>query len=121
MATGEEIERHDIEALLATRRELGQQYDSALVDSFAERVERAIAERTGDHARTLDRAERNRSGGQIRQFVLGLVSAGVGVPLTIVPMVAAENGLPAVVVAWLGIIGVNAAHAAAVNGPRRRE
>jgi hypothetical protein len=45
----------------------------------------------------------------------------VGVPITIVPTVAADNGLPAVIVAWLGIVGVNAAHAAAVNGTRRRD
>ena len=43
----------------------------------------------------------------------------MGIPITIVPMVAADNGLPAVVVAWIGIVGVNAAHAAAVNGNRR--
>ena len=36
---------------------------------------------------------------------------GVGVPVTIVPITATDNGLPAVVVAWLGITGVNVAHA----------
>ena len=58
-------------------------------------------------------------GARIRQFVLGIISVGAGIPITIVPMVAADNGLPAVVIAWLGIVGVNAAHAAAVNGNRR--
>ena len=47
-----------------------------------------------------------------------MISLGVGVPVTIVPMVATDNGLPAVVVAWLGIAAVNAAHASAVNGRR---
>ncbi len=55
----------------------------------------------------------------MRQFALGVISLGVGVPVTVVPMVAADNGLPAVVVAWCGIVGVNAAHAVAINGWRR--
>lgn len=45
---------------------------------------------------------------------------GVGVPITIVPTVAFDNGLPSVIVAWLGIAAVNAAHASAVNGGTRR-
>jgi len=32
----------DIEAALATRRELGARYDAELVDGFAERIERAV-------------------------------------------------------------------------------
>ena len=78
-------------------------------------MERRVADRTAlERRRTSDDA-----GGRIRQFALGVISLAVGVPVTIVPMVATDNGLPAVVVAWLGIAGVNAAHAAAVNGRRR--
>lgn len=55
----------------------------------------------------------------MRQFVLGVVSVGVGVPITIVPTVATDNGLPAVIVGWLGIAAVNAAHALTVTGRRR--
>jgi hypothetical protein len=63
------VSRQDVEALMAARRELGPDYDAALADSFAERVERAVAERA---------------------------------------------------VAWVGIVGVNAAHALS-SRPRRDE
>lgn len=123
--TGEEdVERTEAEAVLETRRELGPSYDRALVDSFAERIERAVDVRAEARLRHRGADDRSREGGRIRQFVLGVVSVGVGVPITIVPTVAAPegtSGLPAVLVAWLGIVGVNAAHAAAVQGSRRRE
>jgi hypothetical protein len=80
-----------------------------------------VEQRVEARLRRHDTAQRHRGGGQVRQFALGVISLGVGVPVTIVPVVAADGGLPAVVVAWLGIVGVNAAHAAAVNGPGRRE
>ena len=121
MAGEEELERTEVEAVLETRRELGSTYDRALVDSFADRIERAVEERVDARLQRRGAEQRSGEGGRIRQFVLGIISVGVGVPITIVPMVAADNGLPAVVVAWLGIVGVNAAHAATVNGPRRQE
>ena len=123
MGADDDLGTSDIEAALATRRELGARYDAELVDGFAERIERAVERRVD--AELAGRADQRRrvaaqgEGGRIRQFVLGIISVGVGVPITIVPMVAAENGLPAVVVAWLGIGAVNAAHASALHGPRR--
>lgn len=117
---GDEVERADVEALLAARRDLGREYESELVESFAARVEEAVRQRSRAVAERDRSHERASGAGQIRQFVLGIVSLGVGVPVTIVPMVAADSGLPAVVVAWLGIAGVNAAHASAVNGRARR-
>ena len=115
---GERIERRDVEALLATRRELGPDYEAELVEAFAERVEKAVGQRQNSLERERDRDSSAREGGQIRQFALGIVSLGAGIPITIVPMVATDSGLPAVIVAWLGIAGVNAAHASAVNGRR---
>jgi hypothetical protein len=114
----DELGHGDIEAALAARRELGARYDAELVDGFAERIERAVERRVADQLALQQRRTSDDSGGRIRQFALGVISLAVGVPVTIVPMVATENGLPAVVVAWLGIAGVNAAHASAV---KRRE
>jgi len=117
---GEPLERSEVEAALAARRDLGPNYDRELVDGFADRIERAVEQRVDARLQRYDAGRRAQGGGQVRQFVLGVVSLGVGVPITIVPMVATDGGLPAVVVAWLGIVGVNAAHAASVNGPARR-
>ena len=88
------------------------------MDSFADRIERAVAERVGSQADHQRREVRQSDGAQIRQFVLGLASLVAGIPMTIVP-IAVDGNLSAVVVSWIGIAAVNAAHAAAVNGPRR--
>ncbi|HSU02816.1 MAG TPA: hypothetical protein VLK03_09725 [Nocardioides sp.] len=119
MSRDDDLGHGDIEAALATRRELGARYDAELVDGFAERIERAVEQRLADRVALDRRRTSDDAGGRIRQFALGVISLGVGVPVTIVPMVATDGGLPAVVVAWLGIVGVNVAHASAVNGRRR--
>ena len=119
MSREEDLGHRDIEAALETRRELGARYDAELVDGFAERIERAVDQRVADQVALAQRRTADAGAGRTRQFILGIVSVGVGVPITIVPTVAADNGLAAVVVAWLGIVGVNAAHAASINGNRR--
>ncbi|WP_299055019.1 hypothetical protein [uncultured Nocardioides sp.] len=123
----EDIERTEAEALLETRRELGPASDRELVESFADRIEKAVEDRVDERLRRRGRPDEPTpyagapSGGDRgRQFALGVVSLVAGIPLTIVPMVATDGGLPAVVIAWLGIVGVNVAHAASINGPRRR-
>jgi hypothetical protein len=122
MSPEEDLGHSDIEAALATRRELGARYDAELVDGFAERIERAVERRVAEQSALQHRRTAGTEGGKIRQFVLGIISVGAGIPITIATTVATDGaGLPAVVVAWVGIVGVNAAHAAAVNGPRRRD
>ncbi len=118
MTREDDLGHGDIEAALATRRELGARDDAELVDGFAERIELAVERRVSEEVALRQRRTAGAEGGRLRQFVLGVISLGVGVPVTIVPMVATDNGLPAVVVAWLGIAAVNAAHASAVNGRR---
>ncbi|UFN45005.1 hypothetical protein [Nocardioides okcheonensis] len=119
MSPEEDLGHSDIEAALATRRELGARYDAELVDGFAERIERAVERRAAERGALDQRQAAQAGGGRVRQFVLGVVSVGVGVPITIVPTVATDNGLPAVIVGWLGIAAVNAAHALTVTGRRR--
>ncbi|GAB3039710.1 hypothetical protein GCM10011376_32600 [Nocardioides flavus (ex Wang et al. 2016)] len=118
----DDLGHSDIEAALAARRELGARYDAELVDGFAERIERAVEQRVAEQVAVAQRQASGSEGAKIRQFVLGIVSVGAGIPITIATTVATDgSGLPAVVVAWLGIAAVNAAHASAVNGPHRRE
>lgn len=109
------VARQDVEALLEARRELGPSFDAALVDSFAERVERAVGEQV--HASLVERQhERGREKDrEQRQFILGIVSLGAGIPITAIS--AAVTDVPGLIVAWTGIVGVNVAHAL---GARRR-
>jgi hypothetical protein len=112
----EGVRREDAEALLEVRRELGPSYDAALVDSFAERIERAVAERVESQVASQERARAQDGQRDGRQFALGIVSLGTGIPITAVS--GAMGHLPGVMVAWAGIAAINAAYALA--GRRRR-
>ena len=111
------IERQDIEAALAVRRELGAEYEPVLVDAFLERIEAAVEARADARLGTL-RAQENLQGrlhGQ--QLALGIVSLCAGIPITAIAG-GVGDGLAGVVVAWAGIAAVNVAHA--LLGRRRR-
>jgi hypothetical protein len=112
----DQVGREDVEALLEVRRELGPSYDAALVDSFADRIERAVAERVDGQLESVRRRERQDHDGDSKQLALGIVSLGTGIPITAIS--AATADLPGLIVAWTGIVGVNLAYA--LKGRRRR-
>ncbi len=101
-----EIERSEVEGVLAARHELGAEYDEAFVEAFADRIEQVVAARAAAAAPV----EHDDAPGQ-RQWVLGLASLGTGIPITAIA--AGQSHLPGVVAAWVGILGVNVAHAIA--------
>ncbi len=110
---GDPLERGEVEAVLETRRELGATYDAALVDSFAERIEAAVAARVAGEIAARERGDEVQQSGGQRQLALGIVSAGVGVPVTAISL-AVEGGLTglvAMIVGWGGLVGINIAHA----------
>ena len=104
-----DLPRDDIQAALGARRELGPEMEPAVVDAFVERMERAIEARVD--ARLAERApqpaSRARRGGP--ETALAIVSLGVAIPLTAIA--AATAGLVAVLIVWLGLVGINWAHA----------
>lgn len=118
--TDREPRREDLQAALGARRELGPDYEDAVLDSFLERMDRSIDARVD--ARVAEQAARpgvpGRPGREERQdrgrdpvsggFALGMVSLGTGIPIT---AIAASQGLAELLVAWGGIAAVNAAHA----------
>ncbi|MFJ3162041.1 hypothetical protein [Streptomyces kanasensis] len=113
--------RRDLDATLHARRELGDAYETALVESFLEkvderldasidrRVRRRLAERRLDAARDDPGGPREDGGGYGERFGFATVSLVLAVPLSAIG--AAHAGLKGLVVAWLGIVGVNALHA----------
>jgi hypothetical protein len=110
MAEHEQVGRQDVEALLETRRELGPSYDEALVDSFAERIERAVAERADAQVSVRRAGAASARAAATRQMVLGIVSLVAAIPISIV--LGVTGHFTAMLVAWIGIVGVNLAHAA---------
>ena len=118
MNEGQPVERQEVEAFLETRRELGPAYEREIVDAFAERIERAVAAQAGERVEDVRRRRDDERGDRQRQLALGIVSLVAGIPITI-PL-AVTDSVTALVVSWLGIVGVNAAHASAINGRRAR-
>lgn len=110
MAAAGERDRDELEAALGARQDLGPAYEPALVESFLDRLETSVEARVD--ARLAERAEQGpaeRAEAAKRQFVLGIVSLGTGIPITAVAGGTGE--VAGVAVAWLGIAAVNVAHA----------
>lgn len=119
MAEDDRLDRSELEAVLETRRELGETYDAALVDSFADRVEAAVAARVAAELAARRHADRTRASAGPRQLALGIVSAGVAIPITAISLAVGEGGgLVAMTVSWAGLVGINVAHAAQSRGGR---
>jgi hypothetical protein len=108
-----EVERTEVEAVLETRRELGSAYDAALVDSFADRIEAAVAARAAHDLDRAGRSDRERAAAGPRQLALGIVSCVAGVPVTAISLAVegGVTGLAAMLIGWGGLVGINAAHA----------
>lgn len=113
---GDGLERQEVEATLEARRELGVDYEPALVDSFVEKVEAAIELRVDARMAQLHREDKAEVLRQKQQRALGMASLGAGIPITAIA--GALGDVPGMVVAWAGIAAVNVAHA--IQGRRRQ-
>ncbi|MER7697059.1 MULTISPECIES: hypothetical protein [unclassified Streptomyces] len=119
--------KKELAATLQARGELGAEYETALIDSFLEKVEqrldttldrrvrRQLAEQQMAVARGVRPAE---PGNFADRHGLGIVSLILAVPLSAIGV--ANAGIDGLVVAWLGIVGVNAFQAARGGGLFRR-
>ncbi|WP_030242619.1 MULTISPECIES: membrane protein [unclassified Streptomyces] len=115
--------KRELDATLQTRRELGEEYESALVESFLEkvdqridgmverRVRRQLAEQQTQTARDSRAPMATDSWGE--RFGFGIVSLVLAVPLSAIGGGIADT--PGLAVAWAGIVGVNVAQAARTN------
>jgi hypothetical protein len=97
----ERLTREDVSSLVEARRELGEEMEPAVIDAFLDRVEAAAEARASER-----RPPQELYPGQGRgaQLALSIVSLGTGIPIT---AIAAEQGVQGIIVAWLGIVGVN--------------
>ncbi|MFD3947822.1 hypothetical protein [Streptomyces sp. NPDC058579] len=112
--------KNELDATLHARRELGTEYEAALVDSFLGKVEkgldatidRQVRRRLGEQQVATARGDRPRTPGADgfgERFGFGIISLVLAIPLSAIAV--AQAGLPGLIVAWLGIVGVNAVHA----------
>lgn len=93
------VPREDIEATLAVRQEMGSEMDAALVDSLAAKVDAVVERRLAQRAAP---APASPSGARL---ALAIVSLGAGIPIT--AMAVSMEGLPGLLVVWVGIVLVN--------------
>ena len=105
----DELGHGDIEAALATRRELGARYDAELVDGFAERIERAVDRRVADQVALQQRRAAAVAGAGARQLALGIISLVAFIPISIA--LGVNDAFLPLLVTLFGIVGVNVAHA----------
>ncbi|MFG2715916.1 hypothetical protein ACGFX2_36105 [Streptomyces goshikiensis] len=124
--------KRELDATLEARRELGSEYESALVESFVEKVDTQVRRRlaeerlgavrggpvagagvgTGAGARAVPG-----SGSFGERFGFAIVTLVLAVPLTAVG--AAQARLSGLVVVWAGIVAVNLIHARSPRGRSR--
>ncbi|KAA6221465.1 hypothetical protein CP973_05285 [Streptomyces albofaciens JCM 4342] len=121
MATHDPELRKELDATLQTRKELGPEYESELVESFLEkldttvdqRVRRQFAEQQMQVARGAQpprpRSAPGGGGGYAERFGFATVSLVLAVPLSAIG--SANAGLTGLIVSWAGIVAVNAVHA----------
>ncbi|WP_210576567.1 hypothetical protein [Streptomyces sp. GESEQ-4] len=117
--------KKELNATLQARRELGEEYESALVDSFLEkvdqridgaverRVRRQLAEQQMVVARDSRSPKANDSDTFGERWGFGIVSLVLAVPLSGIG--GGVAGLPGLLAAWAGIVGVNVVQAARNN------
>ncbi|MFD6416428.1 hypothetical protein [Streptomyces sp. NPDC060194] len=123
--------KKELDATLRARRDLGEEYDSALVDSFLEKVEqrldgvverrvrRQVAEQQMSASRGRSPARPDDGFGSFAErFGFAMVSLILAIPLSAIAVVNAGTG--GLFIAWLGIVGVNAVNAARPWARRRR-
>ncbi|MFG2880292.1 hypothetical protein ACGFYU_35640 [Streptomyces sp. NPDC048337] len=110
--------KKELDATMDARRELGPEYEAALVDSFVEKVDTQVRRRLAEerllHARGGGRPESG-DGNFGERFGFAIITLVLAIPLSAIA--AAQAHLSGLVVAWGGILGVNFIHA---RGLRRR-
>ncbi|WP_329384711.1 hypothetical protein OG625_23830 [Streptomyces sp. NBC_01351] len=112
--------KKELGATLDARRELGPEYEAALVDSFVEKLDTQVRRRLAEERLSAARGPAGPAvteGGFGERFGFAIITLVLAIPLSAIA--AAQARLPGLLVAWAGIVGVNFIHAA--KGLRRRD
>ncbi|MFF4385650.1 hypothetical protein ACFY0G_02470 [Streptomyces sp. NPDC001552] len=107
--------KKEFDATMDARRELGPEYEAALVDSFVEKVDTQVRRRLAE-----ERLSAARGGGRGpsaapgdgnfgERFGFAIITLVLAIPLSAIA--ATQARLPGLIVAWAGIVGVNFIHA----------
>jgi hypothetical protein len=124
----DEIPRDEAEAALDTRRELGRDYEPAIVDSFVDRLDKVIQQRV-DEAVAKQGSAQDATAAAIKakanlekshasyRLALIIVSMGAGIPLT--GIAGHYMGPSGIMLVWTAIVLLNVVFSLGNRGSRR--
>jgi hypothetical protein len=122
----------EIRAAAETHRDLGPAYQSAVIESFLDKVGREIDARVDARVAAAQQvlAAQQLSGASARPqasrdrsaFVLAIVSMSLGIPLSAIAVAAGPHpvGISGLVVIWLAIAVINVAYSLNSRPPQGR-
>src|SRR5215471_7409236 len=97
--------RHELEATLAAREEIGEELEPQLVDRFADRIEAEIDRRAGEKAAQQRPRSPSHHHGNAPMIPLALGSLGLSIPL--IAIAGGIAGLPGIIAVCVAIVLVN--------------
>jgi len=103
----------EIRAAAETHRDLGPEYQSAVIESFLDRVGREIDARVDARLAAAHVSEKPaRQARDYSPLPLAIASMVFGIPLTAIAVAAGNSppGFPAVLVIWIAIAVINVAY-----------
>ncbi|MGW6689410.1 hypothetical protein [Streptomyces sp. NPDC054961] len=103
--------KKELAATLDARRELGPEYEAALLDSFVEKVDTQVRRRLAEERLSAARPRRAAEpvdGNFGERFGFAIITLVLAIPLSAIG--AAQARLSGLIVVWLGILGVNYVH-----------
>ncbi|MFI8392035.1 hypothetical protein [Streptomyces sp. NPDC085540] len=107
--------KKEFDATMDARRELGPEYEAALVDSFVEKVDTQVRRRLAEERLSAARGTGRTpsvvpgDGNFGERFGFAIITLVLAIPLSAIA--ATQARLPGLIVTWVGIVGVNFIHA----------
>jgi hypothetical protein len=107
--TRPDVTREDLTAAVGARRELGDDSDREVIESFLDRIGTAIDARVDQRLAERDRDRPARTGRSSTPLALG--SMAIGIAVTGASAGLDHSGALVAIIAWLVIGAINVAHA----------
>ncbi|GAB2930274.1 hypothetical protein ACFMQL_02905 [Nonomuraea fastidiosa] len=114
MTTGDELK-----AAVSARRDLGPEYEDAVVESFLDKMGQEIDRRVDERLNQLppnSRTPARQGPSEGQRLALAIVSVSLGTVSTVLFLLLGEGRMTGLIPVWIGILIINAIF----NSPRNR-
>jgi hypothetical protein len=89
------VVREELRSAIEARRELGEDMEPAIIDSFVARIEQRLAERSSESAWAVERK---------REFQKEMILGSMGISIPLMAVAAVFTGLPGVVAVCVALV-----------------